>query len=58
MRVLGSPDILLSSDLVMLANARHRGLPSTASGLAAYSQRWAPWRSYAGMHLWSARPGQ
>ena len=58
MRVLGSPDILLTSDLVMLANAKHRGLPATPIGLAAYSRAWAPWRSYAGMHLWSARPGQ
>ena len=56
MRVLGNPDIMLSSDLVMQQSAAHLGLPSTASGLAAYGTAWAPWRSYAGLHLWRARP--
>ncbi len=56
MRVLGNPDIMLSTDLVMQQTAAHLGLPSTASGLAGYSTVWAPWRSYAGMHLWRARP--
>jgi len=55
MRVLGSPDILLASDLVMLHSARDLGLPGTARGLAAHGERWAPWRSYAGLHLWRAR---
>jgi AraC family transcriptional regulator of adaptative response / DNA-3-methyladenine glycosylase II len=55
MRVLGSPDVLLTTDLVMLASATKLGLPSTARGLAEHGQRWAPWRSYAGMHLWRAR---
>ncbi len=55
MRVLGSPDVLLSSDLVMLASATRLGLPSTARALADHGQRWAPWRSYAGMQLWKAR---
>ncbi|MES2169385.1 MAG: Ada metal-binding domain-containing protein [Actinomycetota bacterium] len=52
MRVLGSPDVLLTTDLVMLASATRLGLPSTARGFADHGQRWAPWRSYAGMHLW------
>lgn len=52
MRVLGSPDVLLSSDLVMLKSAAGLGLPGTAAGLAAHGTRWAPWRSYAGLHLW------
>ncbi|MCU1583564.1 MAG: AraC family transcriptional regulator [Microbacteriaceae bacterium] len=64
-RVLGSPDILLTTDLVLLTNATRLGLPPTAKGLAAYGERWAPWRSYAGAHLWRlpgadarrARPG-
>jgi AraC family transcriptional regulator of adaptative response / DNA-3-methyladenine glycosylase II len=56
MRVLGNPDVLLSTDLVMQQSAAALGLPSTASGLAAYASRWAPWRSYAGLHLWAARP--
>ena len=54
MRVLGNPDVLLSSDLVMLASAARLGLPSTVRGLSAHGLRLAPWRSYAGMHLWGA----
>lgn len=56
MRVLGNPDILLSTDLVMQQSAAHLGLPSTAAGLARHGASWAPWRSYAGLHLWRARP--
>ena len=52
MRVLGSPDVLLSSDLIMLQSAARLGLPGTAKALAAHGRRWAPWRSYAGLHLW------
>ncbi len=55
MRVLGNPDTLLTSDLVILQSAGRRGLPSTTRSLAAYGARWAPWRSYAGLHLWRAR---
>ena len=54
MRVLGNPDVLLSSDLVMLASAARLGLPATARSLAVHGARWAPWRSYAGLHLWAA----
>lgn len=56
MRVLGNPDVLLSTDLVLLQSAAALGLPPTARALAAHAHRWAPWRSYAGMHLWAARP--
>ncbi len=56
MRVLGNPDVFLSSDLVLRQSASTRGLPATAPTLARYATRWAPWRSYAGMHLWRARP--
>ena len=52
MRVLGAPDVLLSSDLIMLKSAKALGLPATAQSLAAYGAAWAPWRSYAGLHLW------
>ncbi|MFP7760034.1 AlkA N-terminal domain-containing protein [Marisediminicola sp. LYQ134] len=52
MRVLGAPDILLSSDLIMRKSAGELGLPDTERGLAAHGERWAPWRSYAGLHLW------
>ncbi|MBC7401937.1 MAG: DNA-3-methyladenine glycosylase 2 family protein [Microbacteriaceae bacterium] len=54
MRVLGNPDVLLASDLVMRASAARLGLPATASALAVHGARWAPWRSYAGLHLWGA----
>jgi len=56
MRVLGNPDTLLSTDLVMQQSAAALAIPSTAAGLAAHGARWAPWRSYAGLHLWRARP--
>lgn len=55
MRVLGSPDVLLTTDLVMLKSAAKLGLPATARGLAEHGRRWAPWRSYAGLHLWRSR---
>ncbi|MBK4347563.1 DNA-3-methyladenine glycosylase 2 family protein [Lacisediminihabitans changchengi] len=55
MRVLGNPDTLLTTDLVMLQSATKLGLPGTARGLAEHGARWAPWRSYAGLHLWAAR---
>jgi AraC family transcriptional regulator of adaptative response / DNA-3-methyladenine glycosylase II len=54
MRVLGNPDVLLASDLVLLSSAARLGLPATARGLQSHGTRWAPWRSYAGMHLWGA----
>jgi len=54
MRVLGSPDILLTSDLALRQGAGRLGLPDTARDLTAHGSRWAPWRSYAGMHLWRA----
>jgi AraC family transcriptional regulator of adaptative response / DNA-3-methyladenine glycosylase II len=56
MRVLGNPDVLLTTDLVILQAATALGLPGTARSLADYGQRWAPWRSYAALHLWRARP--
>jgi len=58
MRVLGNPDIMLSSDLVVRQGAAELGLPSTDSALARHASVWAPWRSYACMHLWRSRPAQ
>lgn len=52
MRVLGAPDVLLSTDLVLLKGAAKLGLPSTPRGLEEYAHRWAPYRSYASLHLW------
>lgn len=54
MRVLGSPDILLTSDLALRQGASRLSLPADAKRLAAHGVGWAPWRSYAGMHLWRA----
>ncbi len=54
MRVLGDPDVLLTGDLMMRRGAAHLGLPDTPAGLAAAGQRWRPFRSYAGQHLWLA----
>jgi AraC family transcriptional regulator of adaptative response / DNA-3-methyladenine glycosylase II len=54
MRVLGSPDILLTSDLAIRHGAVRLGLPGDARALELRAAAWAPWRSYAGMHLWRA----
>ena len=56
MRVLGNPDILVTSDLVIRQSAAALGLPSSPRELDRHGERWAPWRSYAGLHLWRARP--
>ncbi|MGW4927636.1 DNA-3-methyladenine glycosylase 2 family protein [Agromyces sp. NPDC004153] len=56
MRVTRAPDVLLTSDLVLRYGASALGLPSDAGALAAEGARWAPWRSYASMHLWRAAP--
>lgn len=61
MRVLHDPDAWLIGDVALLAGARavgvvHDGLPK-AQGHRALAERaaaWAPWRSYAAMHLWQA----
>jgi len=54
MRVLGSPDILLTSDLALRQGAGRLGLPAEPRALTERGAGWAPWRSYAGMHLWRA----
>jgi AraC family transcriptional regulator of adaptative response / DNA-3-methyladenine glycosylase II len=54
LRVLGSPDVLLTGDLALRQGAARLGLPSDPRGLAERGARWAPWRSYAGLHLWRA----
>lgn len=46
MRGLGDPDVLLTTDLVLRRELDARGLTSEQT------DRWAPWRSYAGLHLW------
>jgi AraC family transcriptional regulator of adaptative response / DNA-3-methyladenine glycosylase II len=51
MRVLGDPDILLSSDAAIKAGAARLGITES---LSAFARPFAPWRSYLGMHLWRA----
>lgn len=48
MRALANPDILLTTDLVLKRELERRGIT------AGDTERWRPWRSYAGMHLWRA----
>jgi len=54
MRVLHDPDVLLDGDLALRAGARALGLPDDRRALVARAEAWAPWRSYAAMHLWRA----
>ncbi len=56
MRVLGDPDVLLPGDVAARAGAAQLGLPSDPAGFTAWSQRLAPWRSYAMAHYWYAAP--
>lgn len=55
LRVLRMPDVLLVTDSALRAGAEAIGLPSDQRALTGRSERWRPWRSYAGMHLWRAR---
>ncbi|MBD8605791.1 DNA-3-methyladenine glycosylase 2 family protein [Aeromicrobium sp. CFBP 8757] len=48
MRALAHPDVLLTTDLVLRRELDRRGIAD------ADTERWRPWRSYAGMHLWRA----
>lgn len=58
MRVLGDPDVLLTSDLALRQGAAALGLPDHPADLAERAERWRPFRSYAGMHLWQAAVGR
>jgi Adenosine deaminase len=50
MRALGHPDAFPATDLVLVQSAAALGIrPSPRAS-------WAPWRSYAALHLWRARP--
>ncbi|GAB36092.1 Ada metal-binding domain-containing protein [Gordonia otitidis] len=51
MVVTGDPDTLLHHDLVVRQAANDLRIDLTAT------QAWAPWRSYASMHLWRHRLG-
>jgi AraC family transcriptional regulator of adaptative response / DNA-3-methyladenine glycosylase II len=52
MRALGHPDAFPATDLVLAQSAAALGI--TASPRSS----WAPWRSYAALHLWRARPAR
>ncbi|WAP53192.1 hypothetical protein OL239_09155 [Arthrobacter sp. ATA002] len=61
MRVLGDPDAWLPGDVALVAGAKAAGVLEGGLGaaaahrtLAARAAGWAPWRSYAAMHLWQA----
>ncbi|OZM73649.1 AraC family transcriptional regulator [Amycolatopsis antarctica] len=54
MRMLGTPDVLLTGDLVLRKGAAALGLPDDVAGLTEAARGWRPWRSYAGMYLWRA----
>jgi len=56
MRVLGNPDTFPATDLVIRQSAGARGMPEDVRALTAHAATWAPWRSYAALHLWRARP--
>ncbi len=53
MRALSLPDVFLPTDLGVRHGAAARGLPDDPIELAAYADRWRPWRSYAVLHLWN-----
>ena len=61
LRVLGDPDAWMIGDVALLAGASALGIldpavprPAAHGVLAAHAERWAPWRSYASMHVWRA----
>lgn len=52
MRALGHPDAFPATDLVLAQSAAARGIGPSPR------ESWAPWRSYAALHLWRARPAR
>jgi AraC family transcriptional regulator of adaptative response / DNA-3-methyladenine glycosylase II len=54
LRALGDPDAFPCRDLGLRRAARKLGLPPDAARLAARSERWRPWRTYAAHYLWAA----
>ncbi|NMO01791.1 DNA-3-methyladenine glycosylase 2 family protein [Gordonia sp. TBRC 11910] len=48
MRVASDPDVLLGTDLVVVRAAQQLNID------LSQNIKWAPWRSYASMHLWRA----
>lgn len=61
MRVLGDPDAWMLGDVALIAGAKNLELLDGNVSKAIQHRRlaeraaaWAPWRSYAAMHLWKA----
>jgi AraC family transcriptional regulator of adaptative response / DNA-3-methyladenine glycosylase II len=52
LRALGDPDAFMPTDVAVRRGARAAGIPDTPQALAAYAERWRPWRSYALIRLW------
>ena len=52
LRALGDPDVFLPTDLGTLRAATRLGLPNSPRAIAAYAERFSPWRSYAQIRLW------
>jgi AraC family transcriptional regulator of adaptative response / DNA-3-methyladenine glycosylase II len=53
MRALRDPDAFMPTDLGIRRGAAALGLPDDPASLAALTEGWRPWRSYAMVHLWS-----
>lgn len=61
LRVLADPDDWMTGDVALVAGAKalnllDPGLPTAQAHrtLEQHAKRWAPWRSYAAIHLWKA----
>ena len=52
MRALGDPDVLLTTDLGVRRGLERLGAPGDPRSAATRGESWAPWRSYALIHLW------
>lgn len=54
MRTLNDPDTWPEGDVALLAGARNLGFTheNHHKQLAQIAEQWAPWRSYAAMHIW------
>ena len=59
MRMLGDPDIWTFGDAALLSGAKSLGMVDQVASsrmgqriLAERANAWAPWRSYAAMHVW------
>lgn len=54
LRTTADRDVFLAGDLAVRRAAERLGMVSDPRGLAAFAERWRPWRSYAMLHLWSS----